>query len=184
MARMVIRNASTSKAKHRNHKIKCVGGVRLPKEFLVIWHNQLENKLVIKHQSAVDAGDCQQPNNLVTAVNLSEVAVYFCFLPPHEQLNAYTQLIDLVVKTSRTAIMERGGNIIPTELKQIYLRAINFFKGLSAGGIVTEMFVKRISKLVMTIWKHGQNYLDYCRNHGPGTARDLSPLEPATLYVC
>ncbi|QQS23028.1 hypothetical protein IPM19_00450 [bacterium] len=185
MAQIFVRQAQSPKAKSRKKKIRFAGGVVLPKTFLVIWHNQHDDKVVIKHQSMVCNEDCQHPNSLITAVNLSEVSVYFCFLPMHEQMEAYTQLINLIAKTSHQAISEQGGKLLPSALKRFYVRAMKFFRGLSAGSFVTDVFIKKVLQLVRTIWRHGQNYLDYSRrNLAANTPAESLELQSATPYIC
>lgn len=178
--------AKSSRARKSKRKVRMISGIVLPKKFLLIWHNQQDDKVVIKHQTGVVASDCEHPNHLVTAVNLSDLSVYFCFLPEEEQINAYTQLINMIAKVSHESLCEHGGNLMPLMLKKAYLRAVQFFKTLSSGDIVTDVFVSKLSTLVRKIWHHSQNYLDYCRRHQLANRPSLPmiTLEPTTSYLC
>lgn len=186
MSKIFVRQSGLRNANKRKKKISMIGGIVLPKEFLVIWHNQQEDKVIIKHQSGLKNEDCEHPNHLVTVVNLSDLSIYFSFLPAEEQIDAYTQLINMVAKVSHESLNEPGGNLMPTVLKKVYLRAIHFFKTLSSGNIVTEVFVSKLSSLVFRIWKHAQNYLDFCRNYQLASRSRGSTIryEPVTEYVC
>lgn len=171
-----------SKSKKRQAKI--IGDICLPKEFLLLFHNQSSEKLIIKHQSLVNTEDCDHPNNLVTAINLSNFSIYFSFLPEIEQIDAYTKLISLIAKTGREAVSQFSGGLIPQKVKQVYLETISFFKTLSSGSFVTQLFVNKLCKLVGTIWRHGQNYLAFCKTHMMSVSKEVCATGLATEFIC
>mgnify|MGYP000255151717 CR=1 FL=1 len=167
----------------KKRKIKIVGGICLPNDFLLLFHNQDAGKLIIKHQSLISTTDCIQPNNLVTAVNLSNLSIYFSFLPELDQIEAYTQLITLVAKIGQASISEFGGGLLPIRVKQAYLATVSFLRTLCEGVFVTDIFVQKLCNLVKTIWRHGQNYLLFCRNHIMSIVPSYQHQELSTSFV-
>lgn len=176
------KRALSSKSKKR--QVKIISGICLPKEFLLLFHNQSSEKLIIKHQSLVSTEDCDQPNNLVTAINLSSLSIYFSFLPEIDQIDAYTKLISLIAKTGREAVSQFGGGFLPQKVKQVYLETINFFRTLSSGCFVTKLFVNKLSRLVGTIWRHGQNYLAFCKTHIMRVSNESFQYGLITEHIC
>ncbi len=167
----------------KQRQVRLAGVVHCPKTFFMLIHNEATDKVVLKHQDQLKfETDFGESNRIVTAVNVSELSVYFGFLESEDRLNAYSALISLIAKAGRLSLAEYAGGLIPAALKQAYLRTVAIYKGFLDGEMATRTFIRKLGSLMMTVWRHGQKYLTFSKKQ-PFISELLIP-ELSTEYPC
>lgn len=173
-----------AKNSKKKRKARLVGIVHCPRTFFLITHNAQTDKVMLMHQDMLKSESAfHSESHIVSAVNISELAVYFGFLDTEDRLEAYTALISFIAKTGRLSLSEYSGGLLPTALKQAFLKAISKYKQFVGGQIATKLFIRKLGRLMMTVWRHGQQYLSFFKRQRIDITDPLFPTL-STEFSC
>ncbi len=129
------------------------------KTSMVLIHDQKCGGVFIDYVSRTEFNLDLEGNQIVSVLDASFFLPYFGFMDEELRETAQTTITVLVHKIANIAVFERcAKGFLPAAFKSAYYWALKRLRRLQGGCFMTQIFIRKLRNLLMTIWRHGQIY--------------------------